>query len=217
MKSFKKRILAGLTAGTLLFTGFAGSVYAAERPDAPPPGKAQKIDSDTLAKEIAQQYDVNEKEVLAALKENKPLDDVYYAAIFAKASGKSFRQVFAMKSDWFDVMKALGITREKYDATVRELMAKDIAARSELDIKTVEKLMDKHYRPRDIRIAGRLAKASGKDVQSILDMKKINQRWFDVAKELGVNPEVTRPRSPADEAEDAEQEQPEQPREQPAE
>ena len=200
-----------------MFAGAVGSVYAAEKPDNRPPGQRQQIDVNALAKEIATQYDVNEKEVLAALKEERPMDDIYYAAMLAKVSGKSFRQVFAMKSDWFDVMKALGITREKYEATLQEMMAEDIAARSDLDVKTVNELMNKHYSPRDIRIAGRIAKASGKNVQEILDSKKLNQRWLDVAKELGLGPEVVRPRTPADEQEDAEAGQGAQPpREQPA-
>ena len=206
MKDFRKKIFAGLLAGTFVFS----AVPFVQAAPPPPENQQEKIDVNALAKEIAEQYDVNEKEVLNALNENKPLDDIYYAAIFSKVSGKSFRQVFAMKSDWFDVMQALGITREKYDATVKELMAKDIAARSELDIATVTKLMNDHYLPRDIRIAGRLAKASGKDVQSVLDMKKINRRWFDVAKELNVDPKLVRPRNAAEEQEDADQTPPQE-------
>ena len=32
-----------------------------------------------------------------------------------------------------------------------------------------------------------LAKASGKDIQDVLDRKRINNRWHDVARELGVD------------------------------
>ncbi len=207
-----KKILAGLMAGTFFFGGITAPVSAAPPP---PPQQMSEADRASLAKEIAAQYDVNEQEVLTALKEDRFMDDIYYAAMLAKVSGKSFRQVFAMKSDWFDVMKALGITEEKYNETMREMVAEDIAERSELDINTVKKLMEQHYFPRDIRIAGRLAKASGKNVQEVLDMKKINRRWKDVAKELGVDPGLVRPRNAAEEEEDAEQNQNgNQPREQ---
>ena len=101
-------------------------------------------------------------------------------------------------------MQALGITKEKYEETVLELMAKDISKRSNLSEAEVKKLLDNHYHPRDIRIAGRLAKAAGKDVQSVLDMKKLNQRWIDVADELKVDRNLVRPRTPVEEEEDKE-------------
>ena len=127
------------------------------------------------------------------------MDDIHYAAIFAKVSGKSFQQVFAMKSDWFDVMQKLGITHEQYEEAVLDLMATDIAERGNVDKETVKKLLNNHYMPRDIMIASRLAKASKKDIQSILNMKKINQRWGDVANELGVDKNLVRPHTPEEE------------------
>lgn len=199
MKFIRKKIVMGLLSAAILINGSI-SVYAAEDNEASPP----KVNLSEMAKEISKQYDVNENEVLSALKEERSLDDIYYAAIFAKVSGKSFRQVFAMKSDWFDVMKVLGITREKYEDAVLELMVKDIAERSNVSEAEVKKLLDNNYHPRDIRIAGRLAKASGKKIQTVLDMKKINQRWIDVADELKVDKSLVRPRTPVEEEEDAE-------------
>lgn len=201
MKFLKKKILTGLLSTAIVFNGFSFA-YAADDNE----NKQPKVNLSEMAKEIAEQYDVNDQEVLNALKENRSLDDIYYAAIFSKVSGKSFRQVFSMKSDWFDVMQALGITREKYDETVLELMIKDISRRSEVSESEVKKLLEKKYRPMDIRIAGRLAKASGKKVQDILDMKKINQRWTDIADELKVDKKLVRPRTPMEEAENEESE-----------
>ena len=199
MKFIRRKIAMGLLSAAILINGSI-SVYASEDNETPPP----KVNLSEMAKEISKQYDVNENEVLSALKEERSLDDIYYAAIFAKVSGKSFRQVFAMKSDWFDVMKALGITREKYEEAVLDLMVKDISERSNVSEAEVKKLLDNNYHPRDIRIAGRLAKASGKKIQTVLDMKKINQRWIDVADELKVDKSLVRPRTPVEEEEDAE-------------
>lgn len=196
MKFIIKKLFMGLLVGAILINGSIG-VCAADDSE-----KAPKVNLSEMAKDIAKQYDVNEKEVLTALNENRGLDDIYYAAIFAKVSGKSFRQVFAMKSDWFDVMQALGITKEKYEETVLDLMVEDIAERSYVNESTVRKLLDNHYHPRDIRIAGRLAKAANKNIQSVLDMKKINQRWIDVADELDVDKNLVRPRTPLEEEED---------------
>ena len=87
---------------------------------------------------------------------------------------------------------------------MKDMVVEDIALRSSLGKETVRKLMDEHYHPRDIRIAGRLADASKKDVHEVLGMKTINKRWIDVANELKVDPGIIRPRSPQEEEEDAE-------------
>ena len=39
----------------------------------------------------------------------------------------------------------------------------------------------------------KLAKLSNKDIQTVLDMKKINNRWGDVAEQLGVDRSALRP------------------------
>ena len=203
MEFLKKKILTGLLSTAIVFNGFVFA-YAADNNEEM--SRPPKVNINEMAKEISELYDVNEQEVLNALKENRSLDDIYYAAIFSKVSGKSFRQVFSMKSDWFDVMQALGITKEKYDETVRDLMVKDIANRSNISETEVKKLLDNHYHPRDIRVAGRLAKASGKKVQDVLDMKKINQRWTDIADKLKVDKKLVRPTTPLEEEESADSE-----------
>ena len=201
----KKSIVAALAA--IAFVAAPGtSISEAAPKDEPKPTVEEQINVDEYAKAVAEQYDVNEEQVKAALKAQRPLDDIDYAAMLAKVSGKSFQQVLNMKADWFDVMQQLGITFEKYKSTVRDLEAADIAKRSGLEKATVLKLLDEHYFPRDIRIAGRLAKAAGKDVREVLGMKKINYHWFDVADELKVSRDLVRPKGPADEAEDKEAE-----------
>lgn len=65
-------------------------------------------------------------------------------------------------------------------------VAKRIAEYGNLEEAVALQLLKDGYRGRDIEMAGRLAKASGKDVQAVLAMKKINNRWYDVADALGV-------------------------------
>ncbi len=199
MKKLSKKILVGIMAGTFLFAG--GNVYAEENnPPQPPPQVT--ADLNRWAKDTAEWYGVSESEIQDALKKGVPFDDIEHAAMLAKISGKSFKTVMGMKADWFDVMQKLNITPEKYESVMREMMIQSIARRSELPESTVKNLLENHYNPRDIRIAGRLAKASGKDVQSVLDMKKLNQRWMDIAQELGVDRDLVRPHGPVEEAED---------------
>ena len=184
MKILSKKILAGLVVGTLIFSG-VGEVFAQ------PHQRQNDTEINAWAKETAEWSGASEKEILNAVKAGKNFNDIDIAAMLSKISGKSFTQVLSMKNDWSDVMKKLGITREKYEAAFKNLMVKDLAKESELDEATVQNLLENNYNPRDIRIAGRLAKASGKNVQEILDSKKINQRWRDVAKNLNVDENLT--------------------------
>ena len=57
-------------------------------------------------------------------------------------------------------------------------------------------LLQEGYTSRDIGIAAELADASGKDIHAVIDMKKINNRWADVAKELGVDFSTIVPQRP---------------------
>ena len=213
MKLMKKKMVSGILAGALFLTGFSGACAVQAAPmdeqmsqseDRMAPLKLTDQEKGELAKAVAVQYDVDENEVRAALDANRRLEDIYYAGVLAKASGKSFQTVISMKADWLEVEQKLNLTEEKILEVVDEITVKNVAVRSGLDEAVVRQLMKNNYRLRDIRIAGLLAKETGKDVQSILDMKEINTNWRDVAQELGVDPEVLRPRSAADEQEDAE-------------
>ncbi|MBR1728491.1 MAG: hypothetical protein IJ728_03095 [Selenomonadaceae bacterium] len=152
-----------------------------------------KFDVNKIAKEVAEDYGVKESEVLKALNDKRHLDDIYHAALLAKISGKSFQKVISMKTDWFDVEKSLGINEDQIHNAREEMLIRDISINASISEDRVKKLLDDHYHPRDISIAGRLAKASNKDIQAVLDMKKINQRWFDIAKVLGVSEELVKP------------------------
>ena len=44
----------------------------------------------------------------------------------------------------------------------------------------------------DVFEAAEIANASGKDIQSVLDRKKINNHWEDVARGFDVDPELLR-------------------------
>lgn len=104
-----------------------------------------------------------------------------------------------MKTDdkhWPEVGKALGVTREQISAQMNEMTATRMAERGNVDKDTALKLLNNGYQPRDIGMAGKLAKISGKDIQAVLDMKKINNHWGDVAEQLGVDREQLRPERP---------------------
>ena len=67
------------------------------------------------------------------------------------------------------------------------MTAKDLSQDGNVDETTAMNLLKDGYEPWDISCASVLAKASNKDIQSVLDLKKINNRWGDVAAQLGVD------------------------------
>lgn len=188
MKNLAKKIVVGMMAGSLFFAG-AGEVFAADgRPPHLPQNQQQsEAQIKVWAKHISEWSGVAEKDILDSVKSGRMYNDVEFAALLSKISKKSFKDVLAMKTDWFGVMKKLGITREKYESAVEELEIKEMSKEAGVDEATVKSLLEKHYHPRDIVIAGKIAKASGKNIQEILDMKKINQRWRDIADELKID------------------------------
>ena len=208
MKSLAKKIVVGLMAGSLFFVG-VDNVYAAEnQPPQPPTQEQMQARINAWVKHTSNWSGVKEKDLLDAIKEETGYEDIEIAAMLSKISKKPFKDVLGMKTDWFAVMKKLGITREKYDEAFKELTIKSLADDAEIDEAVIKSLLERHYQPRDIIIAGKLAKASGKNIQEVLDMKKINQRWRDVARDLKVS------RNVSEETERQEnEEEPPQPRE----
>ena len=82
------------------------------------------------------------------------------------------------------------MTREKVESVRCEMTAKDLSQDGNVDETTAMNLLKDGYEPWDISWAAALAKAADKDIQSVLDLKKINNRWSDVAEQLGVDRRV---------------------------
>ncbi|MBQ7515846.1 MAG: hypothetical protein IJS96_06145 [Schwartzia sp.] len=201
----------GLAAGTALAHGFGPGMGHGMGPGMGHPGMECQgefprpmIDMDGMAKRIAAEFGVDENEVRTALDARRDFRDIGQAAMLAKISGKSFQDVLAMKTSWFDVAKSLGITREQMRDAVREHTANHIAQRCDAEPAKILALLKDGYQPFDIGFAARLAKASGKDVKDVLAMKKINNRWMDVARELKVDKDALPPGEAPDEGADTE-------------
>ena len=200
MKMMTKKMVAGMAAGAVLLMGGLTYVQAAqdngaeqsrlERQGKPGHRQPPQMNKDKAAQRIADTFRVDKEEVLTALNNNADFRDVGHAAMLAKISGKSFKDVLAMKTKdnhWSDVQKSLGISREQMKNEMDGLTAARIAERGNVTVDTAKALLKAGYHERDIQAAGFLAKASGREIQSVLDMKKINNRWEDVAKSLGVD------------------------------
>lgn len=204
MKITQCKMIAGIVAGLVLTAGGFGVLSAqsqsqdgaqhrmfakGERPD----GQMPQMDASEAAKHIAETFGVDESQVKNAIENKKDFRDIGQAAMIAKVSGKSFDEVMALKTDdknWRDIGESLGVTREKVEEVRQSMTAQHLSQDGDIDESKALSLLKKGYEPRDIECAAALTKASGKDIQSVLDRKKINNRWGDVAKELGVDANV---------------------------
>lgn len=186
--NIKKKILTGLLSGALLLTG---SQALANPPEMPDDDKFWEEEASShmggRAKYISEKYGVDAAQVEAAFKDGVHFGDVKFAAALAKLSGKSFSEVLAMKVDWFQVAEKLGVTREQMKNFFEQERDEHFAKMAGVDAKTFKSLLSDGYNPHDIMIAGKLAQASNKNIKSVLDKRKINNTWDDVAKSLGVD------------------------------
>ena len=149
------------------------------------------------AARAAEMFGVDEAEVAAYLAENpRAFRDIFPCSMLAKTSGHSFAEVMAIyeeQGDWRAVGESLGVTREMIHETMGDLMAGRLADdKTNLTKDEARELLREGYHPRDVRAAGILGKAANKNARDILAMKKINNGWDDVAKELGLDAGVLR-------------------------
>jgi hypothetical protein len=201
MKNVKKKMLAGILAGTLLMAGGFGcySVQAAQDNAStarfagaePPRGmRPPGMNNDEAAKHIAETFGVPASEAKKALEDGEDVREVGHAAMLAKVSGKSLAEVLSLKTEnksWQDIETELGIDKAKIRQEMDGLVANRLAERGNVDKDTALKLLVEGYRPHDIEMAGFIAKETGKDIRTVLDKKKINNRWSEVAKTFGVD------------------------------
>lgn len=198
MTDLKKKFLATVLGSALLLTGAQAFAQPQEMPHMPPHMTQEQIaeNIDGWAKHLADSYGVDKAQVEAALKRGVNIRDVQFASVLAKLSGKSFADVLAMKVDWSQVAEKLGVTREQLANFQRQQQTEMLALNAGVDVKTVESLLKDGYHPQDILVAGKIAKAAGKDIKSVLGKRKINNTWVDVAKSFGVDAKKILPPPP---------------------
>lgn len=199
MMSYRGKMLMGMALGVLLIGGgLFGYGHAQNRPAQPnrlvcaqnqgmPMREVQPAEA---AERIAEAFGVDQAQVQKAIEDGRDFRDIGRAAMLASVSGKSFDDVLACKTDdvtWRGVEKQLGITREQVRAGYCAMEARHLSEQDGIDRATALQLVQDGYETHDIRMAAALAKASGKDIQDVLGRKRINNRWHDVARELGVD------------------------------
>lgn len=194
MTDFKKKMIAGLLGGMMILTGGQALANPPEHNKAP---QAQEVaDIDAWVKSVSERYDVDAAQVKQALDDGAFYEEIKHAAVLSKLSGKSLSEVLAMRVDWKQVAEKLGVTREQLEEFYQQEREEHFAKQAGIDVKTLRSLLKDGYDMRDIGIAGQIAKASGKNIKSVLDKRKINNTWEDVAKSFGVNMKTIMPPPP---------------------
>ena len=187
MTDFKKKLLAGILGSALLLT--ASQAFARQMP--PPPvhmNQAQFAENvNGWVKHLSEVYGVDKAQIESALKSGVHIHDVQQALILSKLSGKNFSDVLAMKVDWFQVADKLGVTREQVGEFLMQERTEFFAKRAGIELKTFQALLKDGYHPHDIAVAGAIAKTANKNIKSVLEKRRINNTWEDVAKSFGVN------------------------------
>ena len=192
---FRKKLLVGLLSGAILLSGSQALANPPEEQDAWQEEEAEH--SGGWTKYFSEKYGIDSAQIEKALSDGVPMKDIGQAAVLAKLSGKNFSDVLAMKVDWPQVAEKLGVTPEQVKKFFQQERDEHFAKRAGIDVKTLQALLKDGYHPLDIDIAGKIAKASGKDVKTVLGKRKINNTWDDVAKSFGVDLKKIMPPPPS--------------------
>ena len=185
--NLKKFFLAGILSGAMIFSCGA-SAAPSEMPDGDDIWQEEEAaHKGGWAKYFSEKYGVSSAQIEKAFKDGAHPADIRQAAILAKLSGKNFSDVLAMKADWPQVAKNLGVTREQLDEFIKQERAELFAKKTGLDVKTFQALIKDGYKPHDIAVAAQISKAANKNVKTVLEKRRINNTWNDVAKSFGVD------------------------------
>jgi hypothetical protein len=192
MRLVNSKTVIAVALGALLLAGAAAPILAQAAPgDQARPAKVQhQYDPAKAAARLADVYGLDQAAVQARLNSGTSPRDANRAAFLAKASGKSFDEVLGMKKSdntWKDIAQSLGVTREQMKAARQAMTSDRMSAKLDLDRATVADLLGQGYKARDIGMAGLLAQNADKPVASVLDQKKLNNTWRDVAQSMGVS------------------------------
>ena len=199
IQTTKKKAILFALAGAFAVGGVAvpfmqnASAAAQNEPTICQPDKSHQ---DRFIKQAAAELGVEQQTVKDFFAQGNGPRDLHMALIFSEASGKSLSTVLADKTaavSWPELEKKYSLDRTQLHQARENLMIRQVIKFSTLDEQSVRDLIKAGYQPHDIAFAGKLANKTHTSVQSVLDKKKINNSWRDVAKELGLSDADLRP------------------------
>jgi plasmid maintenance system antidote protein VapI len=202
-KNNKKKTIVLALAGAFAITGigttylnqtaFAATTDTAQQDQGQMLGEHKgtpKVMTDEMAQQFATTFNIDKKVLLNYQTKGYTIRDFNQAALIASAGNKSFTDVMNAKTatnSWKDVMDSFSITNEQLQQAAQGFMSKQIATMLQIDESTVTGLLKDGYQPTDIVMASVLSKQASKTIPDVLNMKKINNTWKDVATSLGID------------------------------
>ena len=200
IQTTKKKAILLAIAGAFAISGiavpFMQNASAAAAKNEPAICQPDKNHQDRFIKQAATELGVEQQTVKDFLAQGNGPRDLHMALIFSEASGKSLTTVLADKTaavSWPDLEKKYSLEQNQIRQARENLMIRQIIKFSALDEQSVKNLLKAGYQPHDIAFAGRLANKTHTSVQAVLDKKKINNSWRDVAKDIGLTETDLRP------------------------
>lgn len=200
MKILSKGTIAAMVAGTFIMAAAASPfIVQASEIQQPTTGQHQKheqkpqLTPEQSAAHLSAAFGIDQATILHYNANGMNFKDISRAAFLANASGKSIDDVMSHKTannTWKDVSTAMGITKEQMHAARQNMIANGLNKKIGLDKQITLDLLTQGYHPQDIAMASQLAKNTNKPINEVLSMKKINNRWSDVASTLGVDKET---------------------------
>lgn len=200
MKIFSRKVIAAMIAGTFIMaaaaTPFIVQASEIEKLFAGQHQRDQKnhkMSPEQAAERFSAAFGIDQSTILNYNDKGISYKDIGKAAFLANASGKSIDEVLSHKTSdnkWKDVITTMGITKEQMKTARQDMTANRLNKKIGLDKQTTLDLLHDGYQPRDIGMASELAKNTNKPINEVLSLKKINNKWSDVATTLGVDKEI---------------------------
>lgn len=196
LKATKKKAIILAIAGAFAATGIAAPLMQTvsasaktEQAQAQQQVQPPKM-TDEMAAQAAQKLGIDKQLLIDFQAKGNNIRDLHMAMVVADASQHSLTEVITAKisgSSWPELCKSYNLDETKLHQIEQDHMAKKLATEISLSEDTIKGLLGNGYQPQDIVMASILAKKADKDIQAVLDMKKINNHWQDVAKTLNVS------------------------------
>ncbi|MBC8015640.1 MAG: hypothetical protein H7X79_07850 [Sporomusaceae bacterium] len=197
MKIISRQKIAALVAGTFIMAAAATPfIVQASDIQQPPAGqhqRHQKMSPEQAAQRLSAAFGIDQETIMKYNANGMSYQDIGKAAFLANASGKSIQDVVSLKTadnKWKDVAGTMGITKEQMQGARHDMVASRLNTKAGIDKQTTLDLLRQGYRSQDIGMAGQLAKNTNKPITEVLSLKKINNKWSDVANTLGVDKET---------------------------
>jgi hypothetical protein len=184
-----KKILVISLLGIFLLAGVL-TPYITQAAQPTATSTEQQCGPGMMVQRLASNLGIDENDAAKYIHQGVKPRDLAHASLLAKASNKTLPEVLQMKTlanTWQDVRDSLGVTKEQLKALRQDMLATRVESKLAIPKDTTLSLLQQGYRVRDIEMAGLLAQNTNQAIGDVLAAKKINNRWNDVATNLGVD------------------------------